>query len=72
MVCSPANKVIATNGTPRQILAAMVENRAFQGSPRKSMYAVMKPIFTKAQLMMENCESKSHQNAIADKAVGTM
>jgi len=37
MVCRPASSVIATKGTPRQMLAAMVDSRAFHGSPRKSM-----------------------------------
>jgi hypothetical protein len=38
MVCRPASSEIATKGTPRQTLAAMVDSRAFHGSPRKSMY----------------------------------
>jgi hypothetical protein len=37
MVCRPASSEIATKGMPRQMLAAMVDQRAFQGSPRKSM-----------------------------------
>src|SRR5438067_2308384 len=35
IVCSPASRVMATNGTPRQILANMVDSRAFHGLPRK-------------------------------------
>ena len=35
MVCNPASRVMAKNGTPRQIFAAMVDSRASHGSPRK-------------------------------------
>jgi hypothetical protein len=49
--------VIATNGTPRQMLAAITESRAFHGLPRKSMYLSMNPIFTSIQLMIENWAS---------------
>ena len=63
---------MATKGTPRQTLAAMTEKRAFHGSPRKSMYLSIRPIFISTQLMIENCASKIHQKAIADSAVGTM
>ena len=31
IVCSPASSVIATNGMPRQTLAAITDQRAFQG-----------------------------------------
>ena len=37
IVCSPASSEIATNGIPRQTLAAIVDPRAIHGSPRKSM-----------------------------------
>ena len=57
MVCSPASSVIATNGTPRQMFAAIVEKRASHGSPRKSMYWWMMPILINTQLMTENCAS---------------
>src|SRR6185312_17174171 len=71
-VCRPASNVIATNGTPRQILAKITDHRAFQTSPRKSILAVIRPIFLSDHEMMENWGSKSHQNAMADSTVGTM
>ena len=57
MVCRPASSEIATNGIPRQTLATMVETRAFQGLPRKSMYLSIQPSLSSAQLMTENCAS---------------
>ena len=42
-VCSPASSVMAMNGTPRQILAKMTDQRAFQVSPRKSILEAIKP-----------------------------
>ena len=39
MVWSPANRPMVKKGTPRQTLAAMSDQRAFQGSPRKLMKA---------------------------------
>src|SRR6185437_70916 len=71
-VCRPASNVIATNGTPRQILAKITDQRAFQTSPRKLMFSVIIPIFLSDQEMIENCGSNSHQNAIAESTVGTM
>src|SRR6185312_8812843 len=71
-VCRPASKVMATNGTPRQILAKITDQRAFQTSPRKSILAVINPILFSDHEMIENCGSNSHQNAIADSTVGTM
>ena len=63
---------MATNGTPRQILAKITDQRAFQTSPRKSMLTVIRPIFLSDHEMIENCGSNSHQNAMADSTVGTM
>src|SRR5215831_8611030 len=71
-VCSPASNVIATNGTPRQMLAKITDQRAFQMSPRKSILVVIRPIFLSDHEMIENCGSNSHQNAMADSTVGTM
>src|SRR5215831_20094392 len=71
-VCSPASSVIATNGTPRQILAKITDQRAFQILPRKSILAVIRPIFLSDHEMIENCGSNSHQNAMAESTVGTM
>ena len=36
------------------------------------MFSVIKPICFSDQEMIENCESKTHQNASADSTVGTM
>ena len=36
MVCSPASSEIATKGMPRQMFAAMSDQRAGQAEPRKS------------------------------------
>src|SRR3954454_9763753 len=71
-VCRPANNVIATNGTPRQILAKITQMRAQVTSPRKLMFWVIRPSCLSDQEMIENCESKIHQNASADRTVGTM
>src|SRR5215472_11494459 len=53
-VCSPANNVMAMNGTPRQMLAKITDQRAFQGSPRKSMLLEIRPTCRSDQEMMEN------------------
>src|SRR3984885_11327051 len=71
-VCRPASKVIATNGTPRQILAKITLPRARLASPRKLMLWSIRPILISDHEMIENCESKIHQNAIADRTDGTM
>src|SRR5215467_207464 len=71
-VCNPASSVIATNGMPRQILAKITDQRAFQTLPRKSMLLEIKPRWRSDHEMIENWASNSHQNAIADSTVGTM
>src|SRR5665213_3139253 len=70
-VCNPANRVMATKGTPRQILTKVRHQRAFQGSPRKSMYCLISPSLTRLHEMIENCASKIHQKAMAESTVGT-
>ena len=72
MVCSPASKVIATKGMPRQMFAAITEARALLGSPRKLMVVSITPISINTQEMTESWESYIHQNARADSTVGTM
>ena len=57
MVCKPASSVMATNGIPRQMLAAMTDARALFGSPRKSMLLSKMPVATKNQLMIESWAS---------------
>ena len=68
---SPASRVMAMNGTPRQILAKITDQRAFQVSPRKSMLVAISPILRSDQDTIENLPSKIHQ-AMADSTVGTM
>src|SRR3954462_2715103 len=63
---------MATNGTPRQMLAKITQIRAQVESPRKLMFWVIRPICFSDHEMIENCESKIHQNASADNTVGTM
>ena len=64
--------MIATNGTPRQILAKITDQRAFQVSPRKSILVAISPSFRSDQDTIENWLSKIHQNAMAESTVGTM
>src|SRR6185312_7746851 len=71
-VCNPASRVIATNGTPRQMLAKITQARAQSGLPRKLMLWLINPILMSDQDKIENCASKIHQNASADSTVGTM
>src|SRR5215212_2023282 len=71
-VCRPARRVIAMNGTPRQMLAKITLACAWSGTPRKSMLPEMSPIFLKVHETIENCGSKIHQKAIAESTVGTM
>src|SRR5207245_1847232 len=71
-VCRPASSVIATKGTPRQILAKITQIRAHVVSPRKLMFWVIRPICFKDHEMIENWESKIQQNASRDSTVGTM
>src|SRR3954471_17012243 len=71
-VCRPTSSVIATNGTPRQILAKITQIRAQVVSPKKLMFCEISPRCFSDHEMIENCESKIHQNASADSTVGTM
>ena len=71
MVCRPASSEIATNGTPRQTLAAITDQRAFHGSPRKLIGASISPHCISTQEMIENWLSKIHQKASAESTVGT-
>src|SRR5437588_4358169 len=71
-VCKPASSVMAMNGTPRQILAKITDQRAFQVLPRKSILPAISPILRSDHDTMENWLSKIHQKAIAESTVGTM
>src|SRR5262245_2146839 len=72
MVCSPARRVMAMNGTPRQMLAKITDQRAFQVSPRKSILLAISPSLRSDHDTIENWLSKIHQKAMADSTVGTM
>ena len=56
-VCRPANSVIATKGTPRQMLAKITLPRAMFASPRKSMLWSIRPSLISDHEMIENWES---------------
>src|SRR3712207_3027453 len=71
-VCRPARSVMAMKGTPRQMLAKITLACACRGTPRKSMLPEISPIFLSDHEMIENCGSKIHQKAMADRTVGTM
>src|SRR5262249_62356282 len=71
-VCKPASSVMAIKGTPRQILAKMTDQRAFQGSPKKSMLEAISPIFLSDHDRTENWLSNNHQKAIDDRTAGPM
>src|SRR6476620_10914120 len=71
-VCNPASSVIATNGTPRQMLAKITQKRAQLASPRKLMFWLMKPSCLNDHEMIANWLSKIHQKARADSTVGTL
>src|SRR2546430_10535720 len=62
-VCRPASSVIATKGTPRQMLAKITHIRAQVVSPRKLIFWVIRPRCFNDQEMIENCESKIHQRS---------
>src|SRR5207247_2498039 len=50
----PASSVMAMNGTPRQIVAKITDQRAFQVSPRKSILLAISPILRSDQDTIEN------------------
>src|SRR3978361_1748918 len=54
------------------MLAKITQVRAQVTSPRKLMFSVIRPMCLSDHEMIENCESKIHQNASADSTVGTM
>ena len=71
MVCRPARSEMATKGMPRQTLAAITDQRAFHGSPRKLIGCEIQPHCISTQEMIENWLSKIHQKASAESTVGT-
>src|SRR5690348_7045428 len=71
-VCRPASSEIAMKGTPRQTLAKITLQRAFQASPRKLILVLISPRCFSDHDTIENCGSKIHQKATAESTVGTM
>ena len=57
MVCSPASSEIATKGMPRQMFAAISDQRAGQAVLMKSMFVSRRPSSMNIQEMIENCGS---------------
>jgi L-serine deaminase len=55
MVCKPASSEIATKGIPRQILAAIKDQRAGQAVLMKSTLVSRRPSSISIQEMTENC-----------------
>ena len=72
MVCSPASRLMAKNGTPRQMLTMMIEVMARSGSPSQLMRAVMRPRWNSVQLMTLKVGSNIHFQAKVDSTVGMM
>src|SRR3982751_6962844 len=71
-VCRPASSVIATNGTPRQILAKITQMRAQVVSPRKLMFCEISPRCFSDHEMIENCEQKKHHTPSPETTAGAM
>src|SRR5215210_7039527 len=57
MVWSPASRVMATNGMPRQTFVKMTVARALLGEPKKLMGEEISPSFMSDQEITENCVS---------------
>ena len=72
IVCRPASRLMAKNGTPRQTLTMMIEVIARSGSPSQLMRCVMKPSWNSVQLMTLKVGSNIHFQAKVDSTVGMM
>src|SRR5262245_19837779 len=72
MVCNPASRLMAKNGTPRQMLMTMMEAMARSGSPSQLMRPVMAPRWKSIQLMTLKVGSNIHFQAKVDSTVGMM
>src|SRR4051794_31902096 len=57
VVWSPASRVMATNGMPRQTLVRITVARALLGEPRKLIGEEIRPSFISDQEITENCVS---------------
>src|SRR5260370_31691971 len=72
MVCRPASRLMAKNGTPRQMLTMMIEVMARSGSRSQLMGAVMIPRWNSVELMTLKVGSNIHFQAKVDSSVGMM
>ena len=72
MVCRPASRLMAKNGTPRQMLTTMIEVIARSASPSQLMRAWIRPTLNKVQLMTLKVGSNIHFQAKVDSTVGMM
>ena len=72
MVCSPASRLMAKNGTPRQIFTVMIDAMASSGSPSQLMRALMIDSFQNSQLNTLKVGSNIHFQASVDSTVGMM
>jgi len=53
-------------------MTKITDQRAFQVSPRKSIFDEINPRWRSDHDTIENCASKIHQKAMAESTVGTM
>ena len=72
MVCRPASRLMAKNGTPRQMLTMMIEIMARSGSPSQLMRPVITPSWKRSQLRTLKVGSNIHFQAKVDSTVGMM
>ena len=72
MVCSPASRLMAKNGTPRQMLTIMIEIIARSGSPSQLMRPVIRPSWNSSQLSTLKVGSNIHFQAKVESTVGMM
>ena len=72
MVCRPARRLMAKNGTPRQTLTTMIENIARSGSPSQLIERLMSPSWNSPQLMTLKVGSNIHFQAKVESTVGMM
>src|SRR3981189_1256433 len=71
-VCRPASSVIATNGTPRQMLAKITQIPAQVESPRKLIFSHIRPSCCSDHEMIEKCKKHKDRNADPDDAEGAI
>src|SRR4051794_38568617 len=70
IVCKPASRLMAKNGTPRQMLTTMIEVMARSASPSQLMRALIRPSLNSDQLITLKVGSNIHFQAKVDSTVG--